>query len=142
MLMTLGLFVFGINTLSYQTLQRTTSWRHNSQNRIGNSLSYQFLGAGEDKQTLSGWQAPELSGEKLSLEVLRQMANTGAPYVMVDGTGLVHGLWIIKQVTETKTLFHPNGQAKRIEFSIDLIKVDDAQINQVTLLNSLINILA
>ena len=48
MLMTLGLFVFGINTLSYQTLQRTTSWRHNSQNRIGNSLSYQFLGAGED----------------------------------------------------------------------------------------------
>ena len=100
----------------------------------------EFLGAGEDKQTLSGWQAPELSGEKLSLEVLRQMANTGAPYVMVDGTGLVHGLWIIKQVTETKTLFHPNGQAKRIEFSIDLIKVDDAQINQVTLLNSLINI--
>lgn len=142
MLMTLGLFVFSINTLSYQSLQRTTAWRHNRKNRIGNSPSYQFLGAGEDRQTISGWQAPELAGDRLSLDSLRQMADTGEPYVMVDGKGFVHGLWVIKQITETKTLFWPNGEAKRIEFSIDLTRVDDAQNNQVSLINNVLSILA
>ncbi|EPJ56338.1 MAG: hypothetical protein OFPI_00050 [Osedax symbiont Rs2] len=142
MLMTLGLFVFSINTLSYQDLQRTTSWRHNSQNRIGNSPSYQYLGPGEDRKTISGWQAPELAGDKLSLDTLRAMANTGEPYVMVDGKGFVHGLWIIKQITDSRTLFYPNGDARRIEFSIELTKVDDRQISQVSLINNVLSILA
>jgi phage protein U len=140
--MTLGLFVFSIDTLSYQSLQRTTSWRHNSQNRIGNRPGYQYLGEGEDKISLSGWLAPELVGDKLSLDRLRNMANTGEPYVIVDGNGLVHGLWVIKQITETKTLFWPNGDAKRIEFNINISKVDDSQINQVTLITNALSILA
>jgi phage protein U len=141
MLMTLGMFVFSLNTLSYQSLQRTTAWRHNSKNRIGNSPSYQFLGQGEDNQTLSGWQAPELAGNRASINQLRSMADTGEPYVMVDGTGLVHGLWVIKQISETKTLFYPNGEAKRIEFTINISRVDDAQINQVSLINNVLSIL-
>ena len=142
MLMTLGLFVFSINTLSYQSLQRTTTWRHNNQNRIGNTPSYQYLGPGEDNKSLSGWIAPELAGSALSLNRLRQMANTGEPYVIVDGTGKVHGLWVIQQITETKTLFYPNGEAKRIEFSINLSHVSDDRINEVSLITDALSLLA
>ncbi len=142
MLMTLGLFVFSINTLSYQSLQRTTSWRHNSQNRIGNTPSYQYTGPGEDNQTLSGWIAPELAGDALSLNQLRQMADTGEPYVIVDGKGIVHGLWVIKQITETRTLFFPNGEAKRIEFSINLAHVGNDRINQVSLVTNALSLLS
>ncbi|MEM5528088.1 phage tail protein [Gammaproteobacteria bacterium AS21] len=141
MLMTFGLFVFSINTLSYQSIQRTTSWRHNSQSRINNSPSYQFMGQGEDKKTISGWIAPELAGTTLSLYMLRQMAQTGDPYIMIDGTGFVHGLWVIKQISETRTLFWPNGDAKRIEFSIDIVNVGDMQNAQVTLITNALSIL-
>ena len=52
MMMTLGMFVFGLPTLAYQELQRTTEWRHASTSRIGTNPASQFLGRGEDTLSL------------------------------------------------------------------------------------------
>lgn len=139
MLMSLGLFVFGLDTLAYQTLKRDTQWRHNSKNRVGKSPAYQAMGKGTDVITLSGWQSPELAGDRLSLDALREMGNTGEPYVFVTGNGEVLGLWVIKKVSETQTLFYPNGQPRRIEFSIQITQVSDQQIDRVAVVtNSLL----
>ncbi|MGK3078844.1 phage tail protein, partial [Pseudomonas aeruginosa] len=105
MMLSLGMFVFSLHTLAYQEFQRQTEWRHVSSSRIGAQPARQFIGRGDDAITLPGVLLPELAGSALSLDVLRQMADTGSAWPMVEGTGRIYGLWVIERVTETRTLF-------------------------------------
>lgn len=136
MLMALGQFVWGINTLAYQQLQRQTNYRWGANNRVGQRPARQYIGPGDDSITLSGWISPELCGDRTSLDRLRVMAEAGEPYVMVDATGTVYGLWVIEGISETGTLFGVNGLPRRIEFNITLNRVDDDLIDQVSLITS------
>lgn len=61
MMLTLGLFVFQLQTLPYQSLQQSLDYRWPSNSRVSQRPTYQFLGAGEDKVTLSGVLLPEIS---------------------------------------------------------------------------------
>lgn len=142
MLMCLGQFVFGINSLSYQQLQRQTNWRWASSNRVGQRPARQYAGPGDDTLTMSGWIAPELAGDRTSLDRLRVMGAAGEPYVLVDMTGTVFGLWVIEGISETGTLFRIDGKARRIEFSMTLNRVDDDQIDQLGLINSVQELLS
>lgn len=127
MMMALGMFVFGLPTLAYQELQRQTEWRHPSSSRVGTHLARQFAGRGDDTLTLPGILLPELAGSLLSLDALREMANTGRAYPMVEGSGRILGLWVIERLSETRTLFFPDGTPRRIEFSLGLTRVDDGR---------------
>lgn len=136
MLMTLGVFVWGIDTLCYQSLQRTTQWRYGRNPRIGKRAASQHIGPGADTITLQGWIANEL-GDIASIDTLRTMGDRGVPYVLVSALGEVFGLWEIDELSETKTLFFPNGQPRRVEFTLSLTRVDDDQIDQVGLISDL-----
>lgn len=125
MMMALGMFVFGLPTLAYQQLQRDTTWRHAANSRVGARPGYQFVGAGEDIITLTGWISPELTGTGASVDVLRNMADTGNAYVLVAGTGNVLGAWTITSVSEGQSLFHVNGVPRRVEFTVMLTRVDN-----------------
>ncbi|SFA66555.1 phage tail protein [Metapseudomonas otitidis] len=127
MMMALGMFVFSLHTLAYQELQRQTEWRHPSSSRVGTNPARQFAGRGDDTLTLPGILLPELAGSLLSLDALREMANTGKAYPMVEGSGRILGLWVIERVSETRTLFFPDGTPRRIEFSLGLTRVDDGR---------------
>lgn len=127
MMMALGMFVFSLHTLAYQELQRQTEWRHPSSSRVGTNPARQFAGRGDDTLTLPGILLPELAGSLLSLDALREMANTGRAYPMVEGSGRILGLWVIERVSETRTLFFPDGTPRRIEFSLGLTRVDDGR---------------
>lgn len=127
MMMALGMFVFGLPTLAYQELQRQTEWRHPSSSRVGTNPARQFAGRGDDTLTLPGILLPELAGSLLSLDALREMANTGKAYPMVEGSGRILGLWVIERLSETRTLFFPDGTPRRIEFSLGLTRVDDGR---------------
>lgn len=127
MMMALGMFVFGLPTLAYQELQRQTEWRHPSSSRVGTNPARQFAGRGDDTLTLPGILLPELAGSLLSLDALREMANTGRAYPMVEGSGRILGLWVIERVSETRSLFFPDGTPRRIEFSLGLARVDDGR---------------
>lgn len=127
MMMALGMFVFGLPTLAYQELQRQTEWRHPSSSRVGTNPARQFAGRGDDTLTLPGILLPELAGSLLSLDALREMANTGKAYPMVEGSGRILGLWVIERVSETRSLFFPDGTPRRIEFSLGLTRVDDGR---------------
>ncbi|HEK1560297.1 TPA: phage tail protein, partial [Pseudomonas aeruginosa] len=102
-------------------------WRHASSSRIGAQPARQFVGRGDDTITLPGVLLPELAGSALSLDVLRQMADTGSAWPMVEGTGRIYGLWVIERVTETRTLFFADGTPRRIEFSLELKRIDDGR---------------
>ena len=131
MMMALGMFVFSLPTLAYQELQRQTDWRHPSSARFGANPARQFAGRGDDAITLPGVILPELAGSALSLDVLRTMADTGKAWPLVEGTGRILGVWVIESITETRTLFFPDGAARRIEFSISLKRIDDGQVDKL-----------
>jgi phage protein U len=137
MMLALGMFVFGLHTAAYQEMQRQTDWRHPSSNRIGVQPARQFVGCGEDAITLPGLILPELAGTALSLDALRLMANTGKAWPMVEGSGRIYGLWVIESLSETKTLFFRDGTPRRIEFTLNLKRIDD---NSLDLLGAATNV--
>lgn len=131
MMMCLGQFVFSLTTLAHQELQRQTNWRHASTSRVGARAALQFMGPGDDTITLPGLILPEF-GQRISLDEIHQMADTGAPFVLVDGGGRVHGQFVITDKSETGSYFDQLGTPKRIEFSITLKRVDDNIIDTAT----------
>lgn len=131
MMMALGLFVFATATLPYQQLQRTTSWRHPSNSRLGLRPARQFVGPGDDSITLSGTLYPELTGGRVSLAMVRAMAETGRAWPLIEGSGAFYGLWVIESVDETGSVFFADGSARKIDFSLKLARVDDEQVDML-----------
>jgi len=127
MMMALGTFVFSLPELAYQQLQRQTSWRHSGSARVGARDARQYVGPGEDTITLSGLVVPQISGRPASLDTLRTMADAGEALALVDGNGVVHGAFVITGLSQTQTLMFADGTPRRIEFSLDLLRVDDPQ---------------
>lgn len=128
MMMCLGQFVFSLSTLAFTELQRQTNWRHAATSRVGTRAAHQYLGPGDDTITLPGTILPEF-GQRVSLDTIDQMADTGQAHVLVDGTGRVYGQFVITDKTETGSYFDQGGTPKRIEFSITLKRVDDNTFN-------------
>lgn len=120
----LGLFVFSLDTLSYQELQRRTTWKHASQSLVGARDASQYLGPGEDTITLNGVVVPEFKGLPATLQLLRIMADQGYAWLLVEATGNVYGAFVITDLQETKSLFYATGAPRRIEFSVTLKRVD------------------
>lgn len=134
MMMSLGLFVFGLYSVPYQQFQRSVSWRHPSSSRVGKRPVRQYAGQGDDVITLSGVLYPELTGGVLSLAALEEMATAGKSWPLLEGTGRYYGLFVIEEMSETKSFFFPDGAARKIEFSIKLTRTDDdpSQLGQLT----------
>lgn len=126
-MMALGLFIFGLDTLPYQQFQRQTSWRHPSSSRVGRRPARQFVGPGDDTITLSGTLYPELTGGKVSLAMIRYMADGGKAWPLLEGTGILYGQFVIEEITETGSIFFADGSARKIDFSLKLTRVDDNQ---------------
>ncbi|WP_421594986.1 phage tail protein [Rahnella sp. PD4] len=126
MMLVLGMFVFQLQTLPYQSLQRDVDYRWPANNRIGLRPLPQFLGVNEEKITLSGVLLPEITGGKLSLLTLNLMADQGMVWPLLDGSGTIYGLFLINSVSETQTEFFSNGMARKIEFTLTLTRVDDS----------------
>lgn len=131
MMMSLGMFVFGMHTLAYQELQRDTAWRHASTSRVGTNPARQFIGRGDDTIKLPGVLVSGLTGTQISLDTLRYMADTGKAWPLIEGTGRIYGIWIIESISEGRSYFFKDGAARRIEFTINLQRIDDGQIDKI-----------
>lgn len=131
MMMTLGMFVFGLDTVAYQNLQRQTAWRHAAQSRIGRRPARQFLGQGEDTITLSGTLLPQFTGGQQSLDELREMADQGAAWPLIEGTGRYYGLFVVESMSERGSHHMRDGAAQRIEFDLVLQRVDEDEVDRL-----------
>lgn len=127
MLMALGQFIFGMDTLAYQELKRQNTWRHPSSSRVRARPARQFVGPGDDTISLSGVLSPELMGKAASLAELRAMADTGKSWPLVTGVGEVLGAFVIENLNETGTLHLDNGVPRRIQFDLQLARADNDQ---------------
>lgn len=124
-MMALGLFIFGLKSLPYQQLQRSRNWRLPSQNRVGKRAARQFLGPGDDTITLNGTLYPEVTGGRMSLALLTAMAEEGKAWPLIEGSGVLYGLFVIASLEETKTYFFSNGEARKIDFTLKLERIDE-----------------
>ena len=127
MMAALGQFVFGLPTLAYTELQRSQEWRHPSNSRVGDRPASQYVGPGDDKITLTGLQVPEFMGDRKALDRLADMADAGKAYNLCTGYGEALGCWVIEGMNSTQTVFIREGAARRVEFTINLKRVDDQQ---------------
>lgn len=126
MMMVLGLYVFMLRTAPYQELQYQRSWRHAANSRVNRRPSTQFLGPDNDMLTLSGVLMPEITGGRLSLLALEQMAEQGKAWPLIEGSGTIYGMYVIEGLNQTKTEFFRDGMPRRIEFTLSLKRVDES----------------
>lgn len=125
MLMALGLFIFSVPTLAFDELARKTSYRHVSNARIGARDATQFTGIGDETVSIGGSAFFELGAGEASIAQIRAMAETGSPWSLVDGTGGVWGSYVLITVDEKRRDVFPDGTPRRIDFSLELLRVDD-----------------
>lgn len=121
----LGLFVFQLATLPFSELRRRQEWRHARVQRVGARDAAQFVGPGEDTVSIGGVLLPEAAGSYAAIDTLREMAAQGERYPFVDGTGRVWGSFVITGLDEGRTHLLNNGVPRKVDFTLDLLMVDD-----------------
>lgn len=128
MMLALGLFVFMRQTLPFQGMNRASafSWKNNS--RVGKRAAYQYIGPGEETIDITGDLYPELTGGVLSLSAVRLMAEQGKAWPLIDGTGLIYGMYVISNVTENGSEFYSDGSPRKINFTLKLTRVDESLV--------------
>ena len=124
-LMALGMFLFEIGTLPYDEMQRKSDCQHARSPRVGARDATQFTGPGDETISLSGATYAEIADGRVSLDDLRSMADEGEALPLVDGTGTVYGNYVITAIDERHAFLMADGRARRIDFGIDLLRVDD-----------------
>ncbi|PXX79140.1 hypothetical protein DFR34_10830 [Rivihabitans pingtungensis] len=125
-LMSWGDFVFDWRTtIAPNELSREQGWRHASQSRVGDRPAHQYTGQDEETITLPGQLYPELGADINSLDTLREVADTGAPQVLIDGNGRVWGWYVLEKLTEKRASMLSDGTPLEIDFSLTLKRVDD-----------------
>ena len=119
-LIRLGDFGFSMDSLSYNALKRTQSYRWSTQSRLQRRPSQQFIGMGEETIHLSGTVYPDSRARLEGIQKLREMAALGKAYVLVDGLGFVWGQWVVSKVEETQSFFTTNGLPRKQIFTCEL----------------------
>ena len=119
-MLALGEFRFEIETLAYQKLALSQSWRWPEQARITREPALQFVGPGVREINLDGVIYPSFKGGIGQIETMRDMADEGVPLMLVDGLGRVWGRFVIEELSDSRTVFADNGQPRREDFAIKL----------------------
>ena len=123
-LLTLGMFVFGMDTAAYSDFSRRIGWRHGKTERHGVRAASQFLGPGDDVVTLAGRLVPEIAGRYAALESLIEMADTGEDWPLIDGMGRVLGQFAINQFDQDHVAVMGGGLPRAIDFTLELERKD------------------
>ncbi|APG16945.1 phage tail protein [Kosakonia radicincitans] len=124
MMMVFGMFVFMLRTTPYQQLRHSQEWRHVKNERVNQSASWQYIGAGDDTVTLEGVLYPEITGGNLSLSALETIGFAGRPWPLIEGEGRIYGMYILTRLERGKSEFDQYGNPRKIEFTLSLSRVD------------------
>lgn len=124
-LMTLGMFIFSMDTALYDALSRSREWRHATAERFGARDASQYVGPGGDNITLSGRIVPEIAGRYSALETLASMAATGDTYPLIDGLGRILGHYRIVRLDEDHGVIMAGGTPRNVAFRLELERTDD-----------------
>jgi len=122
-LMTLGMFVFGMDTAPYSDFTRSIAWRHEGNDRFMARPAAQFTGPGDDTVAIAGRLVPEIAGTYAALDRLVEMGDTGGNWPLMDGLGRVLGFFRIEHIQLAHQNVMAGGLPRAIDFTIDLKRV-------------------
>lgn len=126
MMMTLGLNIFKLSTLPYQSVNRTVDYNWAQNNRLGSRPASQFLGIQKESMVLTGQLMSGVTGGQSSLTALQSMADSGRAWPLIEGTGIIYGMFIIETINNVSSQLLSNGRAREITFTITLKRVDES----------------
>ena len=72
------------------------------------------LAPDNDTLTLSGVLLPEITGGRLSMLALEQMAELGKAWPLIEGSGTIYGMYVIEGLNQTKAEFFRDGMPRRV----------------------------
>ncbi|ENG46116.1 phage P2 GpU family protein [Escherichia coli p0305293.7] len=124
MMLALGMFVFMRQTLPHQTMQRESDYRWPSNSRIGKrELSVSRCGRKTSRLPVCFIPTDR---RKLTMTTLRLMAEEGRAWPLLDGTGMIYGMYVISRVSEAGSIFFADGTPRKIDFTLSLTRVDES----------------
>lgn len=125
----LGMFVFTRQTVPFQSLDRTSTWRHPTNAIVGAMQKSQFTGKESETVTIGGRLIPEITGGRFSIKALELMADSGGAFPLIDGaTFEIIGFFVIENIQETRTEFFGDGAPRAIDFTMNLKRTDDTML--------------
>ena len=124
-MMALGVYRFSLTSAAYQELRRSNAYRWQAQERLQRLPAQQFVGPGNETLDLKGTIYPHYQGGMKQLDLMRAQAGRGKPLLLIDGLGFIWGQWVILQVDETQTVMLTNGQPRKLEFQLRLVRYGD-----------------
>ena len=119
-LMTLGEYVFGVDSAAYDEMRRVAEYRWERLQRLGRPPARQWLGPGDEAIELGGTIYPVRRRGEEEMDALRAEARKGEPLRLMLGTGEILGLWTVERISETGTFHLPGGVARKVEFRVRL----------------------
>ena len=129
MILSLGQFVFSVDTLTFNELQRSRSWSFASNDIAQGRPQYQFTGVGEETISIPFLIYQEHGfGNRQSVDDLAEMADTGAGYVLIDGSGYIYGVFAIDSIDDNRSFLTINGVPRKVDGTLKLTRVDDNRI--------------
>lgn len=123
-LMSLGMFVFGMDTLPYQELTFSMGWRHAKIERHQAPAATQFLGPDIDTISIAGLLVPEIAGDASAFDTLEAMGELGSEYPLLDGLGKIYGYFTILRIDRDHLGVMAGGIPRHTGFRIELERVD------------------
>jgi phage protein U len=126
-LLLLGPFRFSVGSAAFDELSRASRWDWKQVDRVGEMPALQFTGPQNDTISMSGRLTPPLTGGIEQLARMRTIADAGLPLPIIDGTGRVHGMWVIESLEETGTKHFKDGYPKMTTFNLSLKKYGDGR---------------
>ena len=123
-MMILGDFEFKIATAAFQSMERRHRQNKAVLKRIGRKSASQHINTDLGSIKLSGVILPHWNGGWGQMDRLRDMADRGRPYTLIDGFGTNWGGWEITEVGEKDTDYF-NGAPLHIAFDVTLQEYGD-----------------
>ncbi len=124
-LIILGPFRFALDSTAYDSLARKSSWDWKEVDRVGSMPALQYTGPRNDSITIEGRIIPGFTGGVEQMARMRMMGDLALPLPLIDGTGRIHGLWVIESVEDTGTKHFKDGYPRMVTFNIGLKKYGD-----------------
>ena len=124
-LIILGPFRFALNTAAPDEIERQSRWDWRQVDRVGTIPALQYTGPQNDTLKLTGRLVPGFGGGVEQLARMRALADIGQPLPLVDGTGRVHGLWVIESVDDVGRNHFKDGYPRLVQFTVTLKKYGD-----------------